>query len=337
MKRREIVLSAIAVALALSIRVGDLSYAETPPACQPPDTTGLDARLPCTVPLEVEVNDRNVTLRWYTAEVESILGDKFEGYRVWRWRVPRGYNERDPFSPEILLPDTSSYSLLQVIAKRDTSAQFYPFSFDSVGGEWAFSDPGDLFTFTKAASLFIPPGGGVGDSVFFFTTIPREEDGPINGFPYYYAVTYFGDIIDTLFTTATDTAFITVGLSSKMPDPLTDFVFPVFAGGRPKDNLGEVIAIPNPYSDRASWEFFGRRKMQFVNLPDRSRVDVYTAAGDFIRTLHLDAGRGGAGEVNTLDWDLRNEAGEEVTAGIYIFRVEAPNGRESIGRFVVIR
>ena len=77
--------------------------------------------------------------------------------------------------------------------------------------------------------------------------------------------------------------------------------------------------------------------MQFVNLPDNSKVEIFTAAGDFVRELRLDAGARGTGEVNTLDWDLRSGAGEEVTAGIYIFRVESPNGRDTVGRFVVIR
>jgi hypothetical protein len=175
--------------------------------------------------------------------------------------------------------------------------------------------------------------------VFYFAYALREEAGPINGFPYYYAVTYFGNIIDTLFATPGDTVVpqITVGLSSKMPHPATDFVFPVYPGGRPKDDLGEVMVIPNPYSDHAAWEYFGNRKLQFVNLPNGSKVDIYTASGDFVRSLRLDAGGRGTGEVNTLDWDLRSDAGEEVTAGVYIYRVASPNGRDSIGRFAVIR
>jgi len=337
MRRRELVLSAIAAMVVVSARLGGATEGWVPPACLPPEITGLDPGLPCTVPLEVEVRDRSVTLKWHTAHVESILGDKFGGYKVWRWRVPEGYNTVLPDNPSVLAPDTSSYTLIQVIARRDTTAQFYPFKFDSVGGEWVFRDPEDLFTFTKASSIHIPPGGGQGDSVFFFRAIPRNEAGPINGFPYYYAVTYFGNVIDTLFSTPTTTVYMTTDLSSKEPDPLGNFEFPVFTGGAPRKDLGEVFVIPNPYSDHASWEFFGNRKIQFVNLPDRSRVDIYTAAGDRLITLRLDAGRRGTGEVNTLDWDLRTEAGEEVTAGIYIYRVEAPDGREMVGRFAIIR
>ncbi len=336
MRTRNVVLLAFAFILTLSVRPGHSSFAGVPPACESPSTIGLDPRLPCTIPVEVEVGDGRVTLRWNAAQVESILGSDFGGYRIWRWRVPQGYNQRDPVDPNVLLPDTSSYALIQVLARRDTTAQFFPFSFEERGDGWEFSDPGDLFTFEKTGSLFIGPGG-VQDSVFFFTTVPREEAGPINGFPYYYAVTYFGQIVDTVFTTPGDTAYITAGLSAKTPDPLTGFTFPVFPGGPPKENLGEVMVIPSPYSDYAAWEFFGRRKIQFVNLPDRSKVDIYTAAGDFVKSLRLDAGTRGTGEVNTLDWDLRSGAGEEVTAGIYIYRVESPDGRDAMGRFVIIR
>jgi hypothetical protein len=336
MRRREIVLLAFAVVLALSLRLERVSYAEVPQACQSPDVTGLDPRLPCTVPLDVEVNDREVILRWSTAQVEDILGDAFGGYRVWRWRVPRGYDLRDPVDSSVLLPDTSSYTLLQVIARRDSTALHYPYSFSEVGGEWTFVDPGSLFTFVKAGSLYTGPGG-VQDSVFFFEKVPRTEAGPINGFPYYYAVTYFGNVVDTLFTTPEEPAFITVGLSSKMPDPGGDFTFPVYPGGRPRANLGDIMVIPNPYSDHASWEYSGGRKIQFVNLPDASKVDIFTAAGDLVRTLRLEAGARGTGDVNTLDWDLLSGAGEIVTAGVYIYRVESPNGRDYVGRFAIIR
>ena len=336
MRRREIVLLAFVMVMALSMRLERSSYAEIPPACQPPGISGLDPGLPCTVPIEVQVEGRRVTIRWSAAQVESILGDSFKGYKVWRWRVPQGYDVRDPLDPGALLPDTSSYSLLQVLARRDTTVRGYP-SFSKLGGEWTFIDPDSLFTFAKASSLFEGPGGGT-DSVFYFVKIPRVEAGPIDGFPYYYAVTYFANVVDTLFSIpGQPPVYITSGLSSKMPDPAGDFTFPVFSGGHPKENLSEVIVVPNPYSDRASWEFFGSRKIQFVNLPDGSKVEIFTAAGDFIRSLRLEAGARGTGEVNMLDWDLRSEAGEEVTAGVYIYRVESPEGRDFVGRFAVIR
>lgn len=336
MRRREIVVLAFAFAIALALCLEHVSYASVPEACKPPEVTGLDPRLPCTVPIDVQVNERQVTVSWSTAEVESILGDDFGGYRIWRWRIPRGYDVRDPIDPNVLLPDTSSYTLLQVLARRDTTALHYPYSFDEMGGHWSFVDPGSLFTFTKAASLFRSPTGKE-DSVFYFKKIPREEAGPVDGFGYYYAVTYFGDIVDTLFSTPDSTYYITMGLSSKMPDPAGDFTFPVYPGGRPEQNLGEVMVVPNPYSDYAAWEFFGSKKIQFVNLPNGSKVDIYTAAGDFVRSLRLDAAARGTGEVNRLDWDLRSGAGELVTAGVYIYRVESPNGRDMVGRFAIIR
>jgi hypothetical protein len=352
MRRREIVLLAIAAIVVLSTRLGGPSYADIPLACQdePDSSIGIDPRLPCTIPIEVEIGDRSVILTWNAAEVESILGDNFGGYKIWRWRVPQSYNVRDPLDPNVLLPDTSSYTLLQVLARRDTAAVQYPVPFDEPKSEWVFNDPDSLFEFDIVGTVRFNSATGDSDSVWVRRYTPREESGPINGFPYYYAVTYFGDVIDTLFyeppvdTCEGDTCpepdpppMITMGLSSKMPEPAADFAFPVFPGGNPRVNLGEVIVVPNPYSDHAAWEYFGNRKLQFINLPDGSKVDIFTVTGDFIRNLSLDAGARGTGDVNTLDWDLRSGAGEEVTAGVYIFRVEAPDGRESIGRFVVIR
>jgi hypothetical protein len=347
MRRRELVLGAVVLGMVLSAHVGQVTYAETPPACLPPELTGLDPRLPCAVPLNVEVESRGVTLRWNAAAAETLMWNAaadtvraFGGYKIWRWRVPRGYAAVDPSNPGLLLPDTSSYTLLQVIAVRDsnaartdTTAFDLRSSFREPGRDWVFHDPDDLFTFEKANSLWVGPGG-VTDSVWYFETVPRTEAGPINGFGYFYAVTYFGVVFDSTFGLGES---IIAGLSSKMPNPDDGFVFPVYPGGRPAENLENVLVIPNPYSNHAAWEFFGQKKMQFVNLPDFSTVEIFTAAGDFIRRLRLEAGARGTGDVNTLDWNLRSEVGEEVTAGIYIFRVEAPNGRDTIGRFVVIR
>jgi hypothetical protein len=342
MRRREIVLLAFAAVIVLSMRLGGPSYAYIPLACQAaPDTSiGIDPRLPCTIPLDVEVNDRRVFLRWSSADAESLLGDRFGGYKIWRWRVPRGYDRRDPLDQSALLPDTSSFTLLQVIARKDTAAIRYPVSFDLPRTEWTFTDPDSLFEFDLVGSVRFNSATGDSDSVWVRQYTPRAESGPINGFPYYYAVTYFASVVDTLFPATCDTcpqSRITMGLSSKMPDPAADFTFPVFPGGRPSEDLADVIVIPNPYSDHAAWEYFGKRKIQFTHLPDGSKLDIFTVTGDFIKSLRLDAGSKGTGEVNTLDWDLRSGAGEEVTAGIYIYRVEAPNGRDQIGRFVVIR
>jgi hypothetical protein len=38
-----------------------------------------------------------------------------------------------------------------------------------------------------------------------------------------------------------------------------------------------------------------------------------------------------------VEWNLTNQSSESVASGVYIFRVETPNGDSMFGRLVVIR
>jgi flagellar hook assembly protein FlgD len=65
--------------------------------------------------------------------------------------------------------------------------------------------------------------------------------------------------------------------------------------------------------------------------PARSKIKIYTAAGDLVRELaHND---------NVRDferWDLKNDSGKQVASGIYMYRVEAGTFHFQ-NRLVVIR
>jgi hypothetical protein len=37
------------------------------------------------------------------------------------------------------------------------------------------------------------------------------------------------------------------------------------------------------------------------------------------------------------DWDVKNGQGNDVSSGIYIWRVSTPDGRERVGRMTIIR
>jgi len=77
---------------------------------------------------------------------------------------------------------------------------------------------------------------------------------------------------------------------------------------------------PNPFHIRHSGAF-----AQF-DVPAESRLDIFTLAGDYVRTL---------GE--PYRWDGRNEHGTYVASGLYLFRVKYPDGTEASGRLGVVR
>jgi hypothetical protein len=96
-------------------------------------------------------------------------------------------------------------------------------------------------------------------------------------------------------------------------------------------NLNQVRVVPNPYVGYAKWDGDGgRRKLQFVNLPDECVIRIYTLAGELIRTLPHESGTG------SEDWDMLSEAGRGVASGVYLFNVDSQYGNRT-GKFAVIK
>ena len=139
----------------------------------------------------------------------------------------------------------------------------------------------------------------------------------LNGFPYMYAVLTY-DWSDDYRLITSDTTWTRV--------------FPsVSPSGKTVDG---VYVVPNPYLFNAGWEE-AEAKMQFVNVPVGAVIKIYDAAGGLIRTVapsrKLDDSQAG-----TADWNLKDDDGEEVVSGIYIYTVEA-GGASKLGRFIVVR
>lgn len=89
-----------------------------------------------------------------------------------------------------------------------------------------------------------------------------------------------------------------------------------------QDEMAFIQVIPNPYRSSADWEHGGQRRVTFVGLPRESLIRIYTVAADHVITLNPEDQRD-----DQHDWDLRNEDGEEVAPGVYIWAVEAPDYR----------
>ncbi len=100
-----------------------------------------------------------------------------------------------------------------------------------------------------------------------------------------------------------------------------------------KDDLKKVKVVPNPYFVHADWEnddFV--RKIQFTNLPSKSKVHIFTVSGEEVITLYHESGFDGS-----LDWDLLTKNRQEVAPGLYVFVVESEKGETYAGKFVIIK
>jgi hypothetical protein len=107
-----------------------------------------------------------------------------------------------------------------------------------------------------------------------------------------------------------------------------------------KDELKDIFVVPNPYVVTAPWEpqsFYkfgrGERRIHFYNLPKDCTIRIYTLRGFLVDTIehHSTASDGMA------SWDLLSKDGQDISYGVYLYHVEAPDVGETIGKFAVIK
>ncbi|HEX2167391.1 MAG TPA: hypothetical protein VHG09_09200 [Longimicrobiales bacterium] len=98
-------------------------------------------------------------------------------------------------------------------------------------------------------------------------------------------------------------------------------------------DLGRVHTVPDPYYANSVFDRSPELKqLQFVNLPVRATIRIYTVSGVLVDVIVHDdqAGHG------TVEWDLRGRGNNRVSSGVYLFHVSTPNGRQHVGRFTVV-
>ena len=107
-------------------------------------------------------------------------------------------------------------------------------------------------------------------------------------------------------------------------------------------SLAAISVVPNPYIAAASWEPStrfstgrGDRLINFINIPAKCTIRIYTMSGALVKTLYKDNSNlvsGGA-----MPWNLITDDGMDIAYGVYIFHVDAPGIGEYIGKFAVIK
>jgi len=254
-----------------------------------------------TVSIEtVEPGNRSVYLTWSKALGDTLEPDDRveDAERLFaRYRIWRA-----------AFPDTADFKLLRSYDLFDSTWTF------DLEGIREFSDPDSIF-----------PRGSEHDPDFDEVEIA----GPHNGFAYYYSVTWSEAEIDS--STGTPRA---VYFPMQTPEQgKLGPIFPARTARTASPLLNEVKVVPNPYNPNGFADqqaFPGPPRVQFTRLPEMCQITIYTVAGDKVRTLeHEDA-------TDSEDWDLKNADGREVSAGIYIYYIEA-SGQTQTGRFVIIR
>jgi len=206
--------------------------------------------------------------------------------------------------------DTSRMMLLREFTRADSVTWTF------IGDVRRFADPDSIVEIRLIKTK-------VGyDSVYVRLRVRLDIPGPYNGTGYYYAVTYY-DSVGTQ--------------RSRKADCFT--YLPAHAVADQNRDVERVWVVPNPYHGSASWDASEGRRIQFINLPARCKVSIYTVVGDLVRVLHHpDPDYSNYGSYGgALNWNLKNESGREVVPGVYVFYVEGEGGEVYKGHFVIIR
>ena len=107
------------------------------------------------------------------------------------------------------------------------------------------------------------------------------------------------------------------------------------------DQLSEIRVVPNPYIAATQFEAplppgitsgRGERMVEFQNLPLGSKVKIYTARGQHIKTLNHDSGI----HSGTIAWNLKTKENLDAAFGVYFYVVESDYGSKE-GKLALIK
>ncbi len=189
-------------------------------------------------------------------------------------------------------------------------------------------------------------------------TVYEYRISPVHAlFPRWYAVTAydFGDFrtgTEPLESarTANAVSLAPSGSARKpvrvVPNPYrmdADYTRPFMAGSGPDENAGGYLSWEN--QDDGTPEYWPQqdRRIEFVNLPARCLIRIYTLAGDLVQIVpHNVAGDTDRywSSVHSESWDLNNRNYQIVSSGLYFYSVEdlteEGQGRIQTGKFVIV-
>jgi len=268
---------------------------DNPPADGIPDFAGPPP--PPSPKLEVIPGNKKVTLRWNN--ISEFAVDTFS--KLVDFQGYRVYRSR-----------TGVLSDMELLAEFDKVDGYgFDFGFDGAHPE------------TVIDNSVSPP-----DTSVWYTYV---DEGLTNGEFLYYAVTAY------------DSGYAPTGLEPLESSPVINMVrVAPSAGPTSGKELDEVLVVPNPYRVdanyyQAQWEsgtFDTDKRIDFINLPPKCTIRIYTIAGDLVAVIDHDY-PAKSPIANRDSWNLVSRNIQAIASGIYMFTVEAEGG-SYVGKFVII-
>jgi hypothetical protein len=175
-------------------------------------------------------------------------------------------------------------------------------------------------------------------------TIRFFDEEIYNGFTYNYSVTSF-DYGNTALTTAENNTNDMLFSPRFKDDPLSiypgddDEIYynqqliqinePISFG---EEGMQEIYVFPNPVRMGAGFPRDEGGTVTFKNIPEGSKVLIFTTAGDRVIDIGPEVILGG-----NMEWNTCNDSGEQIVSGVYLYKVEILQQDDYWGRLVVIR
>ncbi|MFQ6114792.1 MAG: hypothetical protein ACE5NG_12050, partial [bacterium] len=165
------------------------------------------------------------------------------------------------------------------------------------------------------------------------------EDEAILGVAYYYGVTSY----DTGHNEPWPPDPSVTSLPSLESGLVNANSEPVYAMAATSDNLNDVRVYPNPFRQHSQLRGVGEElRLEFVNIPAKCTIRIYTLAGELVQTIEHDDGSGDEswGSRALGDYQVSRFL-QYVAPGTYLFHVESHvsghEGESKIGKFVIIK
>ncbi|OWY24089.1 hypothetical protein C7N43_15965 [Sphingobacteriales bacterium UPWRP_1] len=108
-----------------------------------------------------------------------------------------------------------------------------------------------------------------------------------------------------------------------------------------KSAMDLIKIVPNPYYAFSLYETTQLdNRVRITNLPARANISIFSLDGTLIRTIKVDnsapdidtasGGEAGQEQINSVDWDLKNQKNIPVASGVYLIHVQAPDLGEEV-------
>lgn len=99
-----------------------------------------------------------------------------------------------------------------------------------------------------------------------------------------------------------------------------------------ESRLDQVAVVPNPFYRSSGFEEPGReRDIQFVFIPQRCTIRIYTLRGDLVKTIRHDDESSGV-----AIWNQITDYGQYVKSGMYFYVIENDRGEVQRGKFAIV-